>query len=184
MNCHEFERWLDEGSPEAHRADALAHARACSRCAASLRAADEIEALLAAAPAVREGFADRVMLRVGATAQLSPRASRLELLQLTPAIPWWVRVTLEPACILSLMLVAVLVWRGNALFALAATTAAHVGSWLTVTASSGAGAPWSHPVVLTCIVLGAAPLAFMASQQISHWSESLVGPRHLRLRAH
>jgi anti-sigma factor RsiW len=182
MTCHDLERWLDDGSPEADRPEALAHARTCPRCAAVLRTAEEIEGLLAAAPAAPGGFADRVMMRVEATAQISPRAFRIELLP--PTIPWWVRVTLEPACILALILVAMLLWRGNALVALASTAATQVGLWLTAMEANAPSGPWSQPVVLTCVLLGAAPLALLASQQLYRWSEALVGPRHLRLRVH
>ena len=185
MNCHDLDRWLDEGSPEAQRARATLHARICARCLAALRAADELETLLAAAPAAAPaGFAGRVMARVAVTPQAGARVPLTELSPFMQSFPWWVRLALEPACVLAMVLASVLVWRGDALFALAASAAAQLASRLSpAPVVLPADAPWLQPTVLTCIVLGAAPLVFMGSRLLYDWSATLVGPRHARLRA-
>ena len=62
MNCETFERWLDDGCPEAAGSSARAHASACARCAAALGSAREIDATLARYRALAPGeFTDQVM---------------------------------------------------------------------------------------------------------------------------
>jgi hypothetical protein len=48
MNCRSFERWLDDGMPEATADGARGHAAGCSRCAEAMRAWIEVDALLEA----------------------------------------------------------------------------------------------------------------------------------------
>jgi hypothetical protein len=197
VNCHAVDRWLDDGSPEAGRVAALAHVRSCPRCAAALAAAEALETALAAAPpAAPPGFTDRVMAQVAAAAPVRARIPVMELLPLLQTFPWWVRLALEPASLLAALLAAVLVWRGDALFALATGGALQLAAWLAqaapasaaAAAPAGAPAPLAamllQPTVLTCLVLGAAPLVLMGSRLLYGWSATLVGPRHLRLRAH
>jgi hypothetical protein len=196
VNCHNVDRWLDDGGPEAVRVAVLTHARSCSRCAAALAIADALEVALAAAPpAAPPGFTDRVMARVAAGSPVRARIPVMELLPLLQTFPWWVRLALEPASLLAALLASVLVVRGDALFALAAGGAVQLAEWLaqaappSVAASAPAGAPdplvaiLLQPTVLTCVVLGAAPLVLMGSRLLYGWSATLVGPRHLRLRA-
>jgi len=194
MNCTDLDRWLDDGSPAASHVEAMAHARVCARCLAGLGATDELEALLGSPPApAPAGFAGRVMARVAATAQVRSRIPVSELLPLFQTFPWWVRVALEPASLLAMLLASVLVWRGDALFALATGGAVQLVAWLaqTLSATGSTAAPaggaspvaaiWLQPTVLTSIVLGAAPPALMASRLLYRWSATLVAPRHNRV---
>jgi hypothetical protein len=189
MNCADLGRWLDAGSPAEAHLEAMAHARICAHCAAALRAMDEIEETLAAAPApAPAGFADRVMARVAAT----PRARMpvFELLPFLQTFPWWVRVMREPASVLALLLASVLVARGDRLFALATGGAAQLAAWLArtfpgtgvVSPAGGTVDPWFQPVVLSSLAMAAAPLLLMGSRLLYSWSATLVGPRRARPR--
>ena len=182
MTCGELERWLDDGGAPERYLEAMAHARICARCSAALGALDELETMLAEGPvAAPPGFTARVMEAVAATPQAPARIPVTELLPFFPTLPWWVRLALEPAALLALLLASVLVWRGNALFALASTGTVHLAAWLTqATPASGAPGPadtiWFQPLVLTCIAVGMAPIAIMGSRLLYRWSASLVGP--------
>ena len=198
MNCRDVDRWLDEGgsaaSPAESHLEAMAHARICARCLAALAATDELERLLAA-PSVRApaGFAGRVMARVARTRQAGARIPVADLLPFFQTVPWWVRVTLEPATLLATLLASVMLWQGDRLFALATGGAAQLAAWLaqtlpapiavTLPGFSSLGEPrpiaaiWLQPQVLTCIALGIVPLALLGSRLLYRWSASLVGPR-------
>lgn len=195
MTCQDLDRWLDDGGPPASHVEAMAHARICARCLAALAATDLLERLLeaptSAAPA---GFADRVMARVTATRQVGMRIPLAEVLPFFQTFPWWVRVALEPASLLAMLLASALVWRGDAVFALATSGAVYLAAWLAnAFPAAGAVAPpgtpgsapiWLQPTVLTCIALGTIPLALMGSRLLYRWSATLAGPRHPRgLRA-
>lgn len=207
MNCHDLDRWLDDGGPDAGRAAVLAHARTCARCAAALAHADALEmALCAAPPAAPTGFADRVMARVAGATQARVRIPVMEPLPLLRTFPWWVRLALEPATLLAALLASVLAWRGDALFTLAGGAAVHLDAWLASSVASWVArwlAPWLasaapvpapatasgplatlllQPTILTCMVIGAVPLAWMMSQVLFRWSASLAGPHHLHPR--
>lgn len=111
MNCQTFEHWLDDGGPEAQRAPARAHAVTCPRCAAALRVAAELDALLAGAAAPSPAaFTDRVMMRVAAA-----EALRVSAASIASPFDWWVRIALEPATVLALALAGLLAWRADAL---------------------------------------------------------------------
>ncbi len=197
MTCHDLARWLDDGGAPERYVEAMAHARICARCSAALGTVDELETLLGApsqpAPA---GFTTRVMARVALTPQVRSRIPVMELLPYFQTVPWWVRVTLEPASLLALLLASVLVWRGDALFALATTGAVQLAAWLAMAlpASAPVSAPaadpgpvaafWLQPTVLTCVALGAAPLAIMGSRLLYLWSATLSGPHHARPPGH
>ena len=196
MNCHDVDRWLDAGAPEAERAEMNLHVRICARCTAALTALEDLETALSAAPAASPtGFTDRVMAKVAETRQVRVGIPVMEVLPLLRTFPWWVRLALEPATLLAALLASVLVVRGDALFALAASGAARAAAWL-----AQAPSPWPalsapgvsdpvvtlllQPTVFACVALGAAPLLFMASRLLYGWSSGLVGPHplHLRLR--
>jgi len=194
MNCRDLDRWLDDGSPAASYVEAMAHARVCARCLATLRATDELDTLLASTPVVAPaGFAGRVMARLAATPQVHSRIPVSELLPFFQTVPWWVRLALEPASLLALLLASVLVWRGDALFALASSGAVQLAAWLAMAlpATGPVAAPtaepgplaaiWLQPLVLTCVALGAAPLALMGSRLLYTWSATLAGPHRARL---
>lgn len=196
MTCSELERWLDDGGAPERYVEAMAHARICARCSAALGTVDELETLLATrttpAPA---GFAGRVMARVALTPQVRARIPVTELLPFFQTVPWWVRLALEPASLLAILLASLLVWRGDALFALASSGAVQLAAWLARALPAAGAAPGPaappdpvtgmllQPVVLTCIALGAAPLALMGSRVLYRWTESLAGPHHGRLVA-
>lgn len=98
MNCHEFETWLDQGSPE--DAAARQHERTCADCAERARAADGLEGALsqrfATAP---DGFTERVM------ALLPARTGDEELTipeDRESPWPWWVQILFEPSAALGL----------------------------------------------------------------------------------
>jgi len=196
VNCTDLDRWLDLGSPAEAHLEAMGHARICARCQAALRAADELETWLETAPLpAPDALTERVMAQVAITAQVPGRIPLSELLPFFQVQPWWVRMALEPATLLAILLAAVLAWRGEMLFALASGGAVQLGAWIAQTfpvPAPAVPAPvtpveapiWLRPAVLTSMVLGAAPLALMASRLLYRWSESLVGPRHIRPRAH
>ena len=189
MNCHELDRWLDEGGAAAGRATAQGHARTCDRCATALRAADGLGAALALASyRAPADLADRVMARVAVTPQVRARVPLVDMLASVPALPWWVRASFEPATVFATLLASLLLWRGDALFALASRAAAVLVAWLAALAPAGpsdaVATIWLQPVMLTSLVLGAAPLVLMSSQVLYRWSAGLVGPRHLRARTH
>ena len=195
MNCHDVDRWLDDGSPDALHVEAMAHARICAHCLATLRVADELETQLAAAPGPAPlDFTDRVMARVAAVAQVRTRIPVMEMLPLLRAFPWWLRAALEPASLLAALLASVMVLRGDALFALASGGAFRLAAWIAqATAPSAvAAAPvvaadplvaiLIQPTVLTCLALGVAPLVLMGSRLLYGWSANLVGPRQVHAR--
>ncbi len=115
MNCSEFTRWLDAGMPARLEHETREHAASCVRCADLLRAEREIEALLAREPAVRlpdrARFVDRVMAEV---VSANPR-TRPDLLPAPPPLPWWVEAAADPAAVLACALMALLLWRPDAL---------------------------------------------------------------------
>ena len=193
MTCGELERWLDDGGAPERYLEAMAHARICAHCSAALCALDEIESMLEgpAAPAP-PGFAARVMDEVARTPQVPARIPVTELLPLFQTVPWWVRLALDPAAMLALLLASVLVWRGDVLFALASTGAVQLAAWLaTAWPATGPAVStpgpvdtfWLQPLVLTSIALGMAPLAIMGSRLLFRWSATLTGPpRSLTVR--
>ncbi len=184
MTCTEFERWLDDGRP----ADpaALAHADGCARCAEALRVASEVEGALertllaTRAPAA---FTERVMARVGAA---SAARSHVPVPALASAEPWWLRAAASPESVLALLLAALLMWRGGALWG---PVAALMLSW--GRAASGvslpvppAVAPYLHPPVLLGLVVAALPLMGWGVWRLYRWAEHAAGVpirrRHLR----
>ena len=132
MRCDAFERWLDDGMPDALAAAARAHARDCAACATSLRLADSIEASLRAAPpGAPAGFTASVIARIEALERPAPAPAVF-------AAPWWVVVGSEPALWVGAGLVAALVAAGNSMPRLSAALAgvAEAGASAWVTAAS------------------------------------------------
>jgi len=125
------------------------------------------------------------MARVAETRQAGARIPVFELLPFFQTVPWWVRLALEPASLLAMLLASVLIWQGDRLFALATGGAVQLASWIAQTIPAGSppaatDTVWLQPAALTCIALGAIPLALMGSRLLYRWSASLVGPRHAR----
>jgi hypothetical protein len=168
MNCERFDRWLDEGRPDVDGGACRAHAAACARCAAALKAALEIETLLATdlAPAPAT-LADRVMARVALT-------RRAEWKLEPPAFDWWVRAAAEPSVALALAVAALLLWRGDVMLTLASQGLVWLGAGLANVAASAAVtfAPATR-AALWLTVLIAAP---WASWLLFRWSEALAIP--------
>lgn len=114
MNCMEFRRLLDEGRLQANE-----HAAACERCASELRAAIEVERMLAAfvPAAARAGLEDEVLHRI----------RRRRSWHDAPAA--FAQVLAEPVIAVSLALTLVLALQhqllANALELLARMTLAH-----------------------------------------------------------
>jgi len=76
MMCNDYERWLDEGSPERERIRMTAHAVTCVDCRREQRAALELERLLAiATPRPVDGRVHEAILREIRNAPSSPRTS-------------------------------------------------------------------------------------------------------------
>jgi hypothetical protein len=183
MTCRDLERWLDDGGAPERYVEAMAHARICAHCTATLRGMDELEDLLAR-PASRapEAFTERVMARVALTPQAPAGIPVMELLPFFQTVPWWVRIAIDPAALLALLLASVLAWRGDALFALASGGAATLAAWLGQALAAplpspdpgAVGAVLIHPYVLPALAIGLAPLVFMASQAIYSWSAERV----------
>ncbi len=187
MNCTLFERWLDEGQPAGPEAEARAHARSCDSCARALAAAAALEPLLASeiAPAP-DGFTARVMERIGRPPALVPA------LPAAGALPWWIRAAMDPATVLAALLAALLAWRGNVLWSLAAAGAAETarsasqalaeagGTALMVT---GLGLLGDRPVQpgldlgLMCLALLAVPSLYRGTLRVASRASSL--PRAL-----
>jgi hypothetical protein len=188
VNCHDLDRWLEDGEPDSRLAAVRAHALACPRCAARLRAHDELERALARAPGrAPDGFVTQVMASVAGTRQVRGRVPLLEVLPLFQTVPWWTRVAFDPAAILATLVVSLLLWRGNALLTLASSEAAQLVAWLAQWAhaappvsSAAVVSIWLQPVTFTCIALAAVPLVLMSSRLLYDWSAHLVGPRPTR----
>jgi len=190
VNCLELERLLDGGAPERLGAEALAHARACARCARSLARARSLEATLVRhfSSSVEEptaGFTDRVLARV-----VHGEARGVRWLSRPDALPWWTRVPAEPAVALALAVAALLLWRGDrwlaavrsAWPALAATPAkihdlalaagfGPVEQALVRTFSAAQGAAWA---VDLGVLLGVAPLFVLVGWMMWRAGERLV----------
>jgi hypothetical protein len=189
VNCRELDRWLDDGGAPEHYLEAMAHARICARCSATLGGVDELERMLAGpSAAMPEGFTERLMARVATTPQVTIRIPVMELLPFFQTVPWWVRVAVEPASLLAILLASALLWRGEALFALASAGAIQFVAWiargLSVPLPSpdpAVGAALIQPTVAAGIALAVIPLVVMGSHALYRWSAALVGP-HARLR--
>ena len=181
MDCGHFERWLDDGQPQAAAAGAHAHADSCAHCAAALASARALDAALeryaATAPA---GFTARVMERV-------PRArAGRPLAWVEPdALPWWVRAAAEPAAALSLALAALVLWKYATLARFAAAAFETLASPAVAGFLRQVASPrltldlsrFSDPFVLAGLALAGLPLAWWAGIAVYHWSGD---PRTLR----
>lgn len=187
MTCRDLERWLDDGGAPERYVEAMAHARICARCTATLGGVDELERLLERASlGTPAGFTERVMAKVALTRQAPARIPVMELLPFFQTVPWWVRVALEPASLLSLLLASALVWRGDALFGLASGGAAQLAAWIARTLPiavpspdpGAVGALLLQPTVAAGFALAVVPLVVMASRALYHWSAAIVGPHH------
>jgi hypothetical protein len=183
VTCDGFERWLDDGMPDAGAASAHDHAVRCARCATALAAALEVEQFLATPPTpAPAGFADRVMARVEASAAV--RAS-LMAPPSSPAFEWWVRAAAEPAVALALGLAGLLVWKRDA-FVAAFSGLLAIGGELVSGASRVAPSmtsfpmtslpsiPMFSPAVSLGLAMVAAPALALVSLALYRWAERLA----------
>ena len=197
MKCSRFAAWLDAGAPDAMAPKARAHAATCPACAQALTASAELEAILAEpglhAPA---GFTDRVLARVRAAETDPARALRIQALRVAPAnaLAWWIRAAAEPASACALVLAALVMWQGKALWLLGTTGAVRAAEWIARGAGSAVATPdlslvlpttFGEPTVQLGLLMGVAPLALLAGQALFRWTGrlaggSVVGPLRLR----
>ena len=195
MNCLEFERLLDEGEPARMPATAHAHACECARCERALARARTLEHALAlhfssglaSGEGMSAAFTDRVMARVE-----RGEARGVRWLGLPDALPWWVRVPAEPGVALAAAVAALLLWRGDVLFAAArawapglALAPARVMAWVNATdlgtlwhvlASAFVASPGAHWSVTAAMAIGVAPVLGLAGYALWRVGERLVGP--------
>jgi len=181
MNCEELERWLDEGMDAEGSAAARAHVATCARCAAMIDAADDVDALLAAfstpAPA---GFTGRVMARVAQSSEVAAYAAARS------PFAWWIEVAAQPATALAALLAALVLWKRDALIAVAARFASNLdGALLRVlTTSLPIRAPFDRPEVLLGLCVAAIPAAAWGSWMLYRWTERFVRAPLTRRPAH
>jgi len=156
--CEAFAARLDDVGPAALSSEERAHARVCARCDATLARVTALDALLAdtipaSAPA---GFTTAVQLRLG-----RPPMPVAVVVPWRDPMPLAVRIAMEPAVILALVLAALVTWLGP-------MAGAITGRWLAlapVFASLVArgGRPWA-------LALGIAPLVWLAAFALFDWS--------------
>jgi hypothetical protein len=174
MNCEAFERWLDDGRPEAGEPAMHAHAATCARCGAALAAMLELEhALEISATPAPAHFTDRVMSRIGE--QRARAAERA----VEPALAWWVRAAADPAGALALVAAALLLWRGEALWRGGLALAASMAQVLAAAgrATPALPAPFHAPYVWLAFALALVPLALWGAFQLYTWVERACAPR-------
>jgi hypothetical protein len=170
MTCDQFDHWLDDGMPGPDAASAREHAETCARCAAALRAASEVDALLRAAPhPAPDGFAKRVMDRV---AIVSEARARIETPSPSP-FAWWVQAAAQPATALAAGLAALTLWQGQALESTAMSMSVGLGQAMSRLGALAptAAPPFHQPLVQQGLAAAALPLAALASWALYHWLE-------------
>jgi len=168
-DCEALDRWLDDGGPASGEVASRAHAATCPRCAAALDAARELDALLAAPPAAAPAlFTERVMARVAVARRDAWQPG-------PPAFDWWVRAAAEPSVALALALGALLIWRGDALLALASQGLVKLGAELAAApaALTVSLAPAARTALWFALLIGIP----WASWLLFRWSESYARPR-------
>ncbi|HET9251503.1 MAG TPA: hypothetical protein VFP58_05240 [Candidatus Eisenbacteria bacterium] len=191
MTCAEFDRWLDEGMPEADADAARTHAGSCTRCAAALKAALAIETaftieisrgeagVTARAASIRapEGFASGVMARIGELEGMRRRHTAE-----APSQGWWIRVLSDPVATVSitvsLFMVALLIWDPSWVFGLTGQLA---GRWLAWVANAG-DIPSSASIRLALLAT-AVPFALWLVWRVGHELERALVLQITRPRA-
>lgn len=163
MTCAELERWLDDGGPESGAAAAAEHAAECDRCAEALRVDLALEAALSAAPTpAPAGFTDHVMARIGTVA--APAAWT------TPALPWWIRVSMEPVTILALVVAGGIAWGWQGLWALAGAGGAafaRAAQWLPLGIDFGASGALALQIAMASLLALSAGALYRASGRLA-----------------
>jgi len=176
-DCDAFDRWLDEGRPEAD--DAQAHAARCPRCASALAAARQLDRALSLPPAgaAPAGFTDSVMRRLR-TAQVAP-------LPLTASS--WLRTAADPVVLASAGLLLLFVWRREMAASIAGVLSPRLSSLLTAIENPPAiSSAWLLPIVAALraaatpslelgLALALTPAVLWASWRLFQWTERAIG---------
>ena len=139
----------------------------------ALRADREIEFLLDSARAIRlpdrARFVDQVMERVESAGQPAPLP---DVWPAAPPLPWWIQAASDPAAVLACVLIALFIWRPDALSALPRFVSERWGVLL-APALSGARAllGLDRPLVaLGLAIVGLLALGWL-SLQLYRWTE-------------
>ena len=176
MNCSDVKRWLDAGMPPESQARARGHAAGCPRCAASLHAQLQIEALLSGdthgRPEAPPGFVDHVMAQVLDADRSAPR---MELWPAVSPVPWWIQAASDPATALACVLVALLAWRIDWLADLVRLATGQGNLFLTQSLSPA----WSamgldRPAVTLGLEFLLVPALAWGSFMLYRWTEGLM----------
>jgi len=187
MNCELFERWLDDGRPEAERAAAEAHAARCASCAEALRVALELETLLAAPPAAAPpALTEHVMARIASAEATRARLPAAE----SPVLAWWIEAAAEPATVLAAALAALVLWQREALVAIGVALASRTVDWWSRLAALAEknlvprvgsrdmvfvpSGLLAHPGLSSVLELLGLAAALWAAWALYHWSERHV----------
>jgi hypothetical protein len=200
VNCQEYRDWLDQGRPEIDEEAARVHGHSCPACVLELRAAEEIEELLARMPSPEQAgvvpslgeevslpespvepewlavpppdFAARVMERVAA-------AGRARAADMVPVqdglLPWWVRSAAQPAVVLSCLLMSLVFWRAGDLWRLAGRLSS-LAEGIRLNAVGPLKPLMAHftaPWVLFALCLVAGPALLVLSWWLYGWSKRI-----------
>ena len=171
MTCSQFDRWLDEGMPEPASVPALAHARACARCAVALETARAVEFALAkevAPTRAPAGFSSSVMARVRASDVALAREARS-----LPSAPWWVAILSDPVTSVSItvaaLTLAILLWNPETVLRLGGWLGAHWSEWVI-----RRGEIPLHPAVRLALLATAGPLVLWGLWEIGRNLERVL----------
>jgi hypothetical protein len=171
MTCSKFDRWLDEGMPEPASDHALAHARACVRCAAALETARAVESALAkevAPTRAPAGFSSSVMARVRASESALAREARP-----LPTSPWWIAILSDPVSSVSItvaaLTLALLLWNPEMVLRLGGWLGAHWSEWVVRRAEIP-----MHPIVWLAFLATAGPLVLWGIWEIGRNLERVL----------
>jgi hypothetical protein len=131
-----------------------------------------LEEEFAAKPPAPAGFTDRVMAQVEATPQLQPTPARhlWDEARDLAALPWWVRVAMEPSVVLATIVAgACLAWGPQLLQA---------ANGLLAGVAAASPAPWTAPLqtsrVTLIVTLALAPSVVWMSARLYCWGRGLA----------
>ncbi|MFI5370961.1 MAG: hypothetical protein ACHQ52_05320 [Candidatus Eisenbacteria bacterium] len=162
--CRDVRSWLDGSDPRVAPEWVTGHARDCAACATALERARSLDACLAdVTPAIAPaGFTESVLARLGPGPSSLARPA---LPSWSDPMPVWVRMAMEPAVVLALVLAALFGWKG---------------AWLQTTAMAVtrlSGGAWVHvalPAPAWVLALGLLPVVLVVTVALYGWSNRLV----------
>lgn len=176
MNCAQFGEWLDQGSPGEAMRDARSHLEICALCAASLSANREVEKLISQVETpAPTGFVLNVMSQVR---EFEANRVPVPFIAVPDFLPWWVRAAMQPATVLALVLLSVVLWQADQIM----TYTSKFMTWVSTQGSISIQPPPellampSQPWILVGIILGFAPLFYML------WLVSFRGAMRFTMR--